>query len=81
MAKSLIALTIFLLALSGIINALYVCPENQQYSDCGSPCEKNCLNPPQYCPAFCVKGCFCNPGYIRLYFSDGPCIPESYCPF
>ncbi|GFY61901.1 hypothetical protein TNIN_130191 [Trichonephila inaurata madagascariensis] len=81
MAKSLFAFAIFLLALTGIINAQYLCPENQHYSDCGSACEKNCFNPPQVCGAVCVKGCFCDKGYIRLYYSDGPCIPEYYCPF
>ncbi|GFR12947.1 hypothetical protein TNCT_707781 [Trichonephila clavata] len=80
MAKSLFTLTIFLLALSGIINAQYWCPENQIYTTLCS-CEDNCFNPPEGCAAVCREGCFCKPGYIRLYYPYGPCIPESYCPF
>ncbi|GFR25044.1 papilin [Trichonephila clavata] len=56
------------------------CPENQIYTTLCS-CEDNCFNPPEVCAAVCLKGCFCRPGYIRLYDSEGPCIPESYCPF
>lgn len=53
------------------------CPENEEYSDCGTACEREChVKDPPVCTLKCVQGCFCKPGYIR---QKGICIPESLC--
>ncbi|XP_015916980.1 IgGFc-binding protein-like [Parasteatoda tepidariorum] len=58
------------------------CGENEKYSVCGPACEASCYNinnDYDDCPKRCVKGCFCQDGFIR-----GPnriCIKPNECMF
>ncbi|KAM8871057.1 IgGFc-binding protein-like isoform 2-T2 [Spinachia spinachia] len=40
------------------------CPAHSQYKLCGSACPATCGPQPAVCPAVCVEGCFCDPGYV-----------------
>ena len=55
------------------------------FNECGSGCgEQTCndiINPspfPVICPAVCIDGCFCKPGYTRSS-QNGECIPTLEC--
>lgn len=53
------------------------CPENEEYTSCGTACPPTCQNKsPQICTDNCVEGCFCKKGYIRQG-PGGRCVPES----
>ncbi|CAO1396965.1 unnamed protein product [Diamesa tonsa] len=53
---------------------------NSYANECGSACEATCKNPNPKgpCPDVCVKGCFCNPGYLKN--DQGVCVPVEKCP-
>lgn len=57
-----------------------VCPPNQHYELCGSPCAPTCQGEaePQDCSdaSPCSEGCFCNPGFFR---SGDHCVPLPQC--
>ncbi|XP_066196418.1 IgGFc-binding protein-like [Sylvia atricapilla] len=57
-----------------------VCPPNQHYELCGSPCPPTCQGEagPQDCSdaSTCSEGCFCNPGFFR---SGDHCVPLPQC--
>jgi hypothetical protein len=56
------------------------CGRNAHYTTCGTACPltcKNLNNPPQVCTLQCVRGCFCNKGYVRGH--DGRCVRPSLC--
>lgn len=53
----------------------------EYYTDCGTACPITCENkdnPPLFCTANCVVGCFCEDGYVRN--SDGECVLPTNCP-
>ncbi|KAM3829807.1 IgGFc-binding protein isoform 3-T5 [Vipera latastei] len=56
------------------------CPPNSVYQQCGTACPATCLDDQTQqqllCPAVCVAGCQCLPGYV---LSQGKCIPKSSC--
>lgn len=52
------------------------CGANEEYSDCGKPCQGTCANPVPGCMQPCVKGCFCQAGYLRLAEGDR-CVEAS----
>uniref|UniRef100_A0A8C5SW81 VWFD domain-containing protein n=1 Tax=Laticauda laticaudata TaxID=8630 RepID=A0A8C5SW81_LATLA len=56
------------------------CPPNSQYQQCGTACPATCLDEQAQqqllCPAVCIEGCHCLPGYV---LSQGKCIPKSSC--
>lgn len=73
-------LTIFWLTLN-FYSVKPVCQANAQYSDCGSSCPRNCDNyndNSMMCPMMCVKGCFCDTGYVLD--AKNNCIAISDCP-
>ncbi|CAB1446239.1 unnamed protein product [Pleuronectes platessa] len=41
------------------------CPAHSHYEVCGSACPASCGPQPVVCPAKCVEGCSCDPGYVR----------------
>ncbi|XP_055604409.1 von Willebrand factor-like [Uranotaenia lowii] len=58
------------------------CGPFQDYSDCGTACPMTCneyfTNPgDKVCPAVCVAGCFCKPGYILNHL--GKCVKPIKC--
>ncbi|KFO56971.1 IgGFc-binding protein, partial [Corvus brachyrhynchos] len=57
-----------------------VCPPNQHYELCGSPCPPTCQGEagPQDCSdaSTCSEGCFCDPGFFR---SGDHCVPLPQC--
>jgi hypothetical protein len=58
-----------------------VCSAHEAYTDCGTACPLTCENkdnPPMFCTANCVVGCFCNEGYVRA--SNGNCVKPLDCP-
>ncbi|XP_073952243.1 zonadhesin-like isoform X2 [Choristoneura fumiferana] len=62
---------------------LPVCTQpNEVATDCGSGCnDRNCDDYKRtdiVCPAVCIRGCFCAPGYVRNAY--GVCIPPNQCP-
>ncbi|ETE64584.1 Zonadhesin, partial [Ophiophagus hannah] len=56
------------------------CPPNSQYQQCGTACPATCLDEQTQqqllCPAVCIEGCHCLPGYV---LSQDKCIPKSSC--
>ncbi|KAI8420775.1 hypothetical protein MSG28_007986 [Choristoneura fumiferana] len=61
---------------------LPVCTQpNEVATDCGSGCnDRNCDDYKRtdiVCPAVCIRGCFCAPGYVRNAY--GVCIPPNQC--
>ncbi|GBM98796.1 Zonadhesin [Araneus ventricosus] len=57
-----------------------VCGENEEFNTCGTSCPATCpsLTEQRLCPAGCVKGCFCKPGFVRN--PSGKCVPPDLCP-
>ncbi|KAJ1132125.1 hypothetical protein NDU88_010454 [Pleurodeles waltl] len=58
------------------------CPENAQYTDCGTACPLTCDNydnPPLVCSKECVQGCFCKEGFVFENAVSKRCIPQSEC--
>ncbi|NXL91183.1 FCGBP protein, partial [Alectura lathami] len=57
-----------------------VCPPNQHYELCGSPCPSSCPNQEQDdgCDASspCTEGCFCDTGFLQ---SGSACVPAPQC--
>ncbi|XP_055603614.1 chymotrypsin-elastase inhibitor ixodidin-like [Uranotaenia lowii] len=56
------------------------CWAHESFTTCGSCIEKVCGVPdiPRVCPAVCLKGCYCDQGYIRRK-ADGACITIKKC--
>ncbi|XP_055698631.1 zonadhesin-like [Phlebotomus papatasi] len=50
---------------------------NEEYTDCGNPCNEDCPNSGRVCAAVCYKGCYCKPNHVRI---NGQCVPNSQCP-
>ena len=53
---------------------------NSYATECGSACAPTCKNPKPAtkCPDVCVKGCFCNPGFLKN--DNGVCVLAEKCP-
>ncbi|XP_078511464.1 zonadhesin-like [Lissotriton helveticus] len=59
-----------------------VCGPNSRYTDCGTACPLTCANyenPPQMCTYQCVRGCFCEEGYVLESTTSKRCIPPTDC--
>ncbi|XP_061919145.1 IgGFc-binding protein isoform X2 [Entelurus aequoreus] len=52
------------------------CPPNSHYKTCGSACPTTCGLKNRICIKTCVKGCFCNPGFVM---SPEGCVPPEEC--
>uniref|UniRef100_A0A8D0L407 Mucin 6, oligomeric mucus/gel-forming/pseudo n=1 Tax=Sphenodon punctatus TaxID=8508 RepID=A0A8D0L407_SPHPU len=58
-----------------------ICPGNQLYKECGSPCIKTCSNPEHSCSSYCTYGCFCPEGTVLDDISKiRTCVPINECP-
>ncbi|KIH62569.1 trypsin Inhibitor like cysteine rich domain protein [Ancylostoma duodenale] len=53
-----------------------ICPENEEFKQCGTACEPTCENPrPLVCTAQCILNvCQCKPGYFRN--SQKKCVAQ-----
>lgn len=49
---------------------------NEEFNSCGSACPSTCTDRVRVCPAVCVSGCFCRPGYVR---NNGVCVRAEDC--
>ncbi|KAG9465310.1 chymotrypsin-elastase inhibitor ixodidin-like isoform X2 [Eleutherodactylus coqui] len=59
------------------------CEENQHWDNCGTRCPARCDIVGRIgmkCPNGCVRGCFCNEGYMFLSGKSGPCVRPEDCP-
>lgn len=69
-----------MIAFFSFLHAVPECPPNSQYQECGTACPATCLDDQTQqqllCPAVCVAGCHCLPGFV---LSQGKCIPKSSC--
>ncbi|CAK9824627.1 Chymotrypsin inhibitor [Anthophora retusa] len=64
--------------LTPVIDAQKICPENEEYKECGTACEPLCGHPdPIACIAVCVERCQCLSGYRRN--SKGNCVLSKDC--
>ncbi len=56
------------------------CGGNETYSHCGSECSRKCFDQmkKKFCPTICLRGCFCNEGYLRDSH-DGKCVLPNDC--
>ncbi|EAT48607.1 AAEL000361-PA [Aedes aegypti] len=74
---------IVVLAVIGVISAdsLQTCAEYEVYSECASACPVTCdtLGEDKPCDYPCIRGCFCQPGYVRNT-ATGECVRECDCP-
>lgn len=65
-------------------NTLDDCPDtNQEFNECGSPCQLTCDNfsrKPRVCPRKCISGCFCKDGFVWDQ-AKGQCIRPDQCKF
>lgn len=58
------------------------CGDNEHYEECGFNCRPSCAKiyneVKMNCSSDCVKGCFCNEGYL---YDEGPkkCVKPSDC--
>lgn len=54
------------------------CRRNEVFSDCGDRCEEECdsYSKSRNCPQSCQYGCFCKPGFSRMF---GTCVPKRMC--
>ncbi|XP_042197479.1 mucin-6-like [Callorhinchus milii] len=58
-----------------------LCPGNQVYQECGSPCLSTCSNPQSTCDSYGTYGCFCSEGTVLDDTSTSKrCIPQRKCP-
>uniref|UniRef100_A0A182NIS5 TIL domain-containing protein n=1 Tax=Anopheles dirus TaxID=7168 RepID=A0A182NIS5_9DIPT len=75
----LLALSVLVLAVMSVYAGQ--CGPNERYDDCGTACPKTCATRADniICTANCVRGCFCDPGYVRNV-AGGRCIPVGQCP-
>ncbi|UJR07791.1 hypothetical protein I4U23_012073 [Adineta vaga] len=58
--------------------------ENEIHQECGTACPETCEdvlkpNPEKMCTLQCVKGCFCQEGYVRASAQDSTCIKRDQC--
>ncbi|KAM4600962.1 IgGFc-binding protein-like [Polymixia lowei] len=58
----------------GMIDAS--CPPNSHYKTCGSSCPPSCESILAYCNKKCVRGCFCDPGFLK---SPEGCVRPEQC--
>ena len=56
------------------------CPENEEYKECGTACQKNCRDYDRDVPCEfkCESGCFCKEPLLRG--PNGKCIRKEECP-
>ncbi|CAK9795045.1 hypothetical protein ANTPLA_LOCUS218 [Anthophora plagiata] len=61
-----------------VIDAQRICPQNEEYKECGTACESKCAYPdPTECIDVCVEGCQCLRGYRRN--TKGHCVLSKDC--
>ncbi|XP_019696294.1 chymotrypsin inhibitor-like [Harpegnathos saltator] len=56
------------------------CPENQEWTTCGSACPERCdtdPNHPKPCILKCVIGCQCKENFVLN--SNGKCVSKNEC--
>ncbi|XP_078271725.1 mucin-6-like [Rhinoraja longicauda] len=58
-----------------------LCPGDQLYQECGSPCLSTCSNPQTTCDSYGTYGCFCPAGTVLDDITaNNRCVPLSHCP-
>ncbi|EAT48606.1 AAEL000302-PA [Aedes aegypti] len=74
---------IVVLALIAAVGAVSVlpCGPNDLYLECGSACPETCdtLGEVKPCTRQCIRGCFCQLGYVRNTVT-GECVKPCDCP-
>ncbi|KAG7190288.1 hypothetical protein KM043_006404 [Ampulex compressa] len=54
------------------------CPANEEFTNCGNPCEAKCnAPPPEVCVLSCKVGCRCKSGFLRN--TNGDCVMSQNC--
>jgi len=80
--QSILLLTPFFYLYKGVPSpvVLKACKkEHESYTTCGTACPLSCEKPTLWgCSKQCVKGCFCDAGYVRD--NKGNCILVEDCP-
>ncbi|KXJ81879.1 hypothetical protein RP20_CCG017356 [Aedes albopictus] len=68
------------MATGGPVGDVETCGKNELYNACGSACPATCEPNPAIvtCPPVCVRGCFCQPGFVRD--ANYNCIEPADCP-
>jgi len=64
------------------IPSSHCCPVNEQWSVCGTDCDKKCPGHTNICPLICREtgGCVCQPGFVRSPVPGVGCILPQQCP-
>ncbi|XP_055505925.1 mucin-6-like [Leucoraja erinacea] len=66
---------------TSFISAPILCPGNQVYQECGSPCLSTCSNPQTTCDSYGTYGCFCPAGTVLDDITaNNRCVQLSHCP-
>ncbi|KXJ80744.1 hypothetical protein RP20_CCG023607 [Aedes albopictus] len=57
------------------------CGPHEEYTECGTACPETCdnLGETRPCILLCVRGCFCQQGYVRNN-ATGACVLPCDCP-
>ncbi|XP_025267906.1 alpha-tectorin [Camponotus floridanus] len=53
------------------------CPENQEWTSCGSACPRSCNSNPEICTLQCIIGCQCKSGFVLN--AKGNCVSPEQC--
>ncbi|GAB1865604.1 Chymotrypsin inhibitor-like [Camponotus japonicus] len=74
-------ISFILLVVVGVLLSIVAaqqCPENQEWTTCGSACPPSCNSrPDQICTLQCIMGCQCKSGF--LLNARGNCVSPEQC--
>ncbi|XP_037914087.1 serine protease inhibitor swm-1-like [Hermetia illucens] len=78
MLQTWLPLLVAILVVGSAVTQGQQCGQNENYTTCGTACPLTCQRPvPTICTYQCVRGCFCNDGFVRS--DKGNCIRPSEC--
>ncbi|CAD7087413.1 unnamed protein product [Hermetia illucens] len=65
MLQTWLPLLVAILVVGSAVTQGQQCGQNENYTTCGTACPLTCQRPvPTICTYQCVRGCFCNDGFI-----------------
>ncbi|XP_072749574.1 chymotrypsin inhibitor-like [Anoplolepis gracilipes] len=77
MSRSFVLFVVVGVLLTISITAAQQCPENQEWTTCGSACPPSCSPSNQTCTLQCIEGCQCKKDF--LLNANGQCVSHTEC--